>query len=174
MSNQIFNSLKKSYLHYLAFLPIPFFLILIFILVMFRFGVVWNPVFLFSALNIIFLSIIMFFVSILAVRSYLADHSLVILLLGSGTLALGLGALLAGLTIVENTVNTTVTIYNTMALISSIFIIFSAVSSIKFHSKRLKSIWPLFISYLSVFLLITVLAFLVQNHIWPVYFVQGI
>ena len=174
MSNQILNSLKKSYLYSVAFLPIPFFLILIFILVIYNFGVVWNPVFLFSALNIIFLSIIMFFVSILAVKSYFADHSVVILLLGSGTLALGLGALVAGLTILENTVNTTVTIYNTMAFVSSVFIIFSAVSTIKFHSKRLKSIWPLFICYLSVFLFIAVLSFLVQNHAWPVYFVQGI
>jgi signal transduction histidine kinase len=174
MKNQVSNSSKNSYLQYLAYLPVPFFLLLIFMLVIFQFGVVWNPVFLFSALNIIFLSIIMFFVSILSVRSYLADHSLVILLLGSGTLALGIGALLAGLAILENTVNTTVTIYNTMACVSSVFIIFSAVSTIKFHSKRLKSIWPLFISYLSVFLLITVLAFLVLSHIWPVYFIQGI
>jgi PAS domain S-box-containing protein len=164
---------KKSRINFLVWLPIPIFLFLIVILGLFRFGVVWNPVFLFSALNIIFLAIIMFFVSILAVRSYLAEKSLLILFLGSGTLALGIGALVAGLEILGSNVNNTVTIYNTMACISSIFIVGSIISGIKLISIRLKSNWPFILSYLLVFVLVVGLAFLVQNHFWPVYFVQG-
>jgi two-component system, chemotaxis family, sensor kinase Cph1 len=164
---------SNSFFYYLAWLPIPIFLIIILILAWFRFGVVLNPPLLFAALNIIFLSIIMFFVSLLAIRSYLAKRSVIILLLGSGTLALGLGGLIAGVAILGNTPNPTVSIYNTSACIAGFFILVSAILSITMRTKILKSIWPLLASYLAVIALISVVAFLVGNHLWPVYFIQG-
>jgi PAS domain S-box-containing protein len=163
----------NSSVRYLPWLPIPIFLVTIIILAIYRSEIIWNPLLLFAALNIIFLSIIMFFVSILALRSYQAKNSIVILLLGSGTLALGLGALLAGLSILGNNVNSTVTIYNTSACISAVLILTSAVLSIKMSLKTLQSKWLIIISYLGIIALITLVALLVRNHIWPVYFVQG-
>ena len=106
----------------LIFLPIPILLILIIILGILRFNVVWNSPTLFTVLNILFLTITMFIISFLCVRSYLINHSTTIMLLGSGTLALGFGGLLAGFSILGNNINSTVTIYNTSACVSGFFI----------------------------------------------------
>ena len=135
--NKLSNS--NSWFHYLAWLPIPIFLIIILFLAWFRPATVWNPLLLFTSLNIIFLTLIMIFVSILAIRSYLTKSSLVILLLGSGSLALGLGGLIAGIAILGNNPNSTVSIYNTSACISGIFILASAILSISIKTKILRS-----------------------------------
>ena len=167
------SSVYNSWFHYLAWLPIPIFFIIILFLAWFRPGIVWNPLLLFTSLNIIFLTLIMIFVSILAIRSYLAKNSLIILLLGSGSLALGLGGLIAGIAILGNSPNSTVSIYNTSACISGIFILASAVLSISMKTKILKSLWPLLTSYIAVIALICFVALLVGIHVWPVYFVEG-
>ena len=167
------SSRSNSWFHYLAWLPIPIFFIIILFLASFRPGTVWNPLLLFTSLNIIFLTLIMIFVSILAIRSYFAKSSLVILLLGSGSLALGLGGLIAGIAILGNSPNSTVSIYNTSACISGIFILASAVLSISMKKKILRSLWPLLTSYIAVIALICFVAFLVGIHVWPVYFVEG-
>ena len=164
---------SNSWFHYLAWLPIPLFLIIILLLAWFGFEVVWNPPFLFTVLNIIFLTLIMLFVSLLAVRSYLVKKSAIIMLLGSGTLAIGLGGLIAGIAILGNNPNSTVSIYNTSACISGFLILTSAILSITMRSKILRSSWPFLASYLAVITLISVVAFLVYIHVWPVYFVQG-
>ncbi len=169
--NKLSNS--NSWFHYLAWLPIPIFLIIILFLAWFRPATVWNPLLLFTSLNIIFLTLIMIFVSILAIRSYLTKSSLVILLLGSGSLALGLGGLIAGIAILGNNPNSTVSIYNTSACISGIFILASAILSISIKTKILRSLWPLSTSYVGVIVLIGFVAFLVRIHVWPLYFVEG-
>ena len=167
------SSGSNSWFHYLAWLPIPIFFIIILFLAWFRLGIVWNPPVLFTVLNIIFLTLIMIFVSILAIRSYLAKSSLIILLLGSGSLALGLGGLIAGIAILGNSPNSTVSIYNTSACISGVFILASAILSISMKTKILKSLWPLLTSYIAVIALVCFVAFLVGIHVWPVYFVEG-
>jgi PAS domain S-box-containing protein len=152
---------------------IPFFIITIIILAVLNIEFIWNPPYLFTVLNIIFLTIIMVFISLLAVRSYLINKSLTIVLLGSGTLALGLGGLLAALSILGNMVNTTVTIYNTSACISGFFILISAILSIRSNPKILKSSWTPLAFYMIIIVIIMALALLVQKNAWPVYFIQG-
>jgi PAS domain S-box-containing protein len=152
---------------------IPLFLIVIIILAVLHIEIVWNPPILFTVLNIIFLTIIMVFISLLAVRSYQINKSLTILLLGSGTLALGLGGLLAGFSILGNNINTTVTIYNTSACISGFFIFISAILSIISYPKILKSSWTPLSLYLIIIGIIAALSLFVQKSAWPVYFIQG-
>ncbi|MFZ0442840.1 MAG: ATP-binding protein [Methanobacterium sp.] len=173
MAQSIKSSNTNSWTYYLAWLPIPFFLILISIFAWFRPEFLWNPPEIFTLLNIIFLTLIMIFVSIIAIRSYMAKRSLIILLLGSGSLALGLGGLIAGIAILGNNPNSTISIYNTSACISGIFILASAILSTSMNTKILRSIWPLLTSYIAVIVLIGVVAFLVGAHFWPVYFVEG-
>lgn len=165
---------KKSWSTYLSLLPIFLFLILIVILGILRFNVIWNPPFVFTALNLIFLTSIMFFISILAGRSFLERKSLTLMLLGAGTLALGCGGLLAGFLIIGNDVNMNVTLYDTSVLIASIFILASSILSLKEEALQyIRSIWALLISYLSVIILISILVFLDLNQLLPVFFVQG-
>lgn len=170
ISSNVSKDRKISRPFILALLPIPIFIVSIFILVFSNFKSVWNPVFLFSTLNIIFLSIIMFFVSILAFRSYIFEKSFMILLLGSSTLVLGFGALLAGLLILGNNVNSTVTIYNSAAFLSSILILLSVAMGVSLPSKKLKSNWSIVASYIIVLAVITIIAILVKSNYWPVYF----
>jgi PAS domain S-box-containing protein len=174
MAQSIKSSDSYSWIYYLAWLPIPVFLILILIFAWFRPEFVWNSPVIFTILNIIFLTLIMIFVSIIAIRSYMAKRSLIILLIGSGSLALGLGGLIAGIAILGNNPNSTISIYNTSACISGIFILASAILSISMNTKIFRSIWPLLTSYVAVIVLICVVAFLVGGHFWPVYFVEGI
>lgn len=155
-----------------ALLPIPIFIMSIFILVFYDINGNWNPVFLFSTLNILFLSIIMFFVSILAFRSYLYEKSIMILLLGSSTLVLGFGALLAGLMILGNNPNSTITIYNSSACLSSILILLSVAMGVSLPSKKLKSNWSIIASYIIVIALVTSITILVKSNYWPIYFHQ--
>ena len=160
-------------IRYLIFLPILILLISIIILAILRFNVVWNSPTLFTVLNIIFLTIIMFFISILCIRSYLINHSATIILLGSGTLALGFGGLLAGFSILGNDINSTVTIYNSSACISGFFILYSTILINKEKLKSLSSKWSILSCYILVMALISVLSYMIHNHIWPVYFIQG-
>ena len=164
---------KDPWIKRLIFLPILILLILIIILAILRFNVIWNSPTLFTALNIIFLTITMFIIVVLCVRSYLINHSTTIMLLGSGTLALGFGGLLAGFSILGNNINSTVTIYNTSACISGFFIL---ASTILINEGKLKSLgfkWSILSCYILVMALISVLSYLVYNHLWPVYFIQG-
>jgi signal transduction histidine kinase len=171
-SNHILEKTQISWPN-LFWLPIPIFLILIVILAWLHVETVWAPPVLIPTLNIFFITIIMLFVSILAARNYLHRKSLTILLLGTGTLALGLGGLLAGFSLLENSINSTVTIYNSSACLSGFCILLSAIFSLKLGSKKLKSNWPLLASYIIIITLISVLVLLVHNHFWPVYFIQG-
>jgi hypothetical protein len=134
----------------------------------------WNPPRLIPALNIVFLTGISLFVSLLAARSYLAQRSLAVLLLGCGTLALALGGLAASLYLAGPGTNSMVSVYNTMACLAEPCHLASAMGSISPGVRRERAGWPpLLASYLSIIILISLLIFLVQNHIWPVHFVEG-
>ena len=165
---------QTSIIHYLAWLPIIIFIIIITILALFRSDAVWNPHFLIPALNITFLSFIMFFVSVLAARSYLIERSVTLLLLGCGTLTLSLGAFLGGFSLLGNNINSTISIYNTAACLSGSFHLASVIFSLRRHSVKPQSGWPyLLFSYFTVFLTIGILALLIENQSGPVYFIQG-
>lgn len=173
-SIHIFGESPTSIIHYLAGLPILIFIIIIAILTLFHNDAIWSPHFLIPALNITFLSFIMFFVSVLAARSYLIERSVTLLLLGCGTLTLSLGAFLGGFSLLGNNINSTISIYNTAACLSGSFHLASVIFSLRRRSVKPQSGWPyLLFSYFTVFLAIGILALLIKDQVWPVYFIQG-
>ena len=173
-SSHVSGKSQTSIIHYLAGLPIIIFIIIIIILALLRNETVWSPHFLIPALNITFLSFILFFVSVLAARSYLIERSVTLLLLGCGTLTLSLGAFLGGFSLLGNNINSTISIYNTAACLSGSFHLASVIFSLRRRSVKPQSGWPyLLFSYSTVFLTIGILALLIQNQLWPVYFIQG-
>ena len=165
---------QTSIIHYLAGLPILMFIIIITILALFHNEAVWSPHFLIPALNITFLSFILFFVSVLAARSYLIERSATLLLLGCGTLTLSLGAFLGVFSLLGNNINSTISIYNTAACLSGSFHLASVIFSLRRRSVKPRSGWPyLLFSYFIVLLAIGILALLIKDQLWPVYFIQG-
>jgi PAS domain S-box-containing protein len=135
---------------------------------------VWNPPGLLPALNVIFLSSISFIISILAARSFLSGRSFAVLLLGCGTLALGLGAALVVLPSIGSTANSLITIYNTSALLAGSCHLLSAIVLLTSGRKRLKTGWPALLSfYLIIIVLVCILLVLVENQLWPEYFIAG-
>ncbi|MGZ7050037.1 MAG: hypothetical protein ACXVHO_08525 [Methanobacterium sp.] len=124
-TNSVYKESQTSWVNQLAAASIPIFILIIIIATLLHNKAVWSPYPIIPLLNITFLSIIMFFVSILAARSYLEGRSIPMLLLGCGTLVLGLGASLAGFELLGNNVNSTISIYNTSAFLS-VFVIFQA------------------------------------------------
>lgn len=173
-SSHVSGESQTSIIHYLVGLPIIIFIIIIIILALLRNETVWSPHFLIPALNITFLSFILFFVSVLAARSYLIERSVTLLLLGCGTLTLSLGAFLGGFSLLGNDINSTISIYNTAACLSGSFHLASVIFSLRRRSVKPQSGWPyLLFSYSTVFLTIGILALLIQNQLWPVYFIQG-
>jgi len=165
---------QTSWIHYLAALPIPIIIVIILILNFSNITVVWSPYPVIPFLNIIFLSIIMLFVSILAARSYLEGRSIPILLLGCGTLALGLGSFLAGFELLGNNINSTISIYNTSACLSGACNLASALFSFKKKTTKARDVFTyLFFGYVSILVIIAALILLIQNNLWPIHFIQG-
>jgi hypothetical protein len=143
--------------HY-AWIPLPVFIIAIGVITFARIPVVYNPPTLLPILDILFLSIILFFVSFLAAHSYLSRHSSVILFLGSGALAFGLSAALAGFSSFRSAQNPAITIFNVGAFLAAAFHLLSAIESFvgsedKTHSYR----WPFLAAMYGATIAITVL-----------------
>ncbi|MGZ7047924.1 MAG: PAS domain S-box protein, partial [Methanobacterium sp.] len=172
--NSVYKESQTSMVNHLAAASIPIFILIIIIAALLHNKAVWSPYPIIPLLNITFLSIIMFFVSILAARSYLEGRSIPMLLLGCGTLVLGLGASLAGFELLGNNVNSTISIYNTSAFLSGVCYLSSVILGLRMKPSKAKNGWlSLLISYLAIFAVIFALVLLIQNHIWPVHFVQG-
>jgi PAS domain S-box-containing protein len=172
MGNSAGNAL--SALTRKAWLIAPVLLVVIILLGLSSPTAVWNPPNLIPALNVIFLSSISFFVSILAAISFLKDRSVVALLLGGGTLALGLGASMASLPSVNATANSMIVMYNTAALLAGLLNLAAAAILSSAKPKRLESKWaPLIIAYLMITALAGLLLLLEMNGSWPVYFIAG-
>ena len=144
------------------------------VLAFFRVEAVYSSPLLFTVLNIAFLSVISFVVSWVAARSYLRDGSKAVLLLGCGTLALGLGGLLAPLHIGGPGANSIATIYDTAALMAGACHLFSSVGRLSERSGRRPWDWRhLLAGYLTIVALVCALVILVRIGLWPTYFVEG-
>jgi len=90
------------------------------------FQAVFEPPALLPLLNTLFLSIIPFFTAYTAARIFLSVGSISVLLLGCSTLALGIGGFVSGWFLGNaGGPNTTITIYNSAALCSSLLLLIS-------------------------------------------------
>ena len=157
-----------------AWLPILCFSLAIGVLAFLRLQTVWNPPLALPASNILFLTGISFLVSILAARSFLAGHSPAVLLLGCGTLALGLASALAVLPLLDHSPNRTVTIYNTGACLAGICHLVSAVWAFSAGRVQPRSGRSLLVRlYLAVIAIMAVLALAAHHNLLPTFFIEG-
>lgn len=157
-----------------AWVPIIFFCGTIGVLVSLRLEATWNPPHLLPALNIFFLTCVSFLVSVLAARSYLAGQSIGFLLLGCGTLALGLAGALVALPLARSTPNWIVTSYNTGACLAGACHLVSAVRAFSADRSKPSSSWMLLVrSYLAIIAIIAILATAAYYDRLPIFFVEG-
>ncbi len=114
-----------------------------------------------AILNTIFLSGVAFAVATMATKGFLATGSVQVILLGSGALTFGVGSLLAGWLMKPGELNTSITIFNTGALVSAAFHTFGAASPYRdslVSRLRRRGITVLYVITLAGMFLITVLA----------------
>ena len=163
---------------FLAVLPIPIFLFLLVILASLGIRTVFEPPGLYAALNTLFLMILPFSVVYFATRGYLHSGLYRMLMLGSGTLTLGLGSLFSGwlLTLQDVGPNAAATILNLSFLLSAIFhLLAGAFVFIGINWKkdtRHKQLIVAF-TYLGIAVLMAMLMALTIKGLFPVFFVKG-
>jgi uncharacterized membrane protein len=157
-----------------AWLPIPLFLAAVAVLARLDTDLVYNPPFLIPALNILFLTVVSIVVSSLAARSYLARRASATLFLGCGTLALGLGGLVAVVPFSRPAPNWMVTNYNGAAFIAAVCHLISAVWGSQAMASRVRRPGPLLAgAYLAVVAVISLLASATHEGLLPPFFIEG-
>ena len=172
------EGLKNTDLYkYLAAISIPAFIVLLAILTPFDNQAVFNPPWLLSILNTVFIFAIYFAVAYISAKSYLASGSLSIFLLGCGMLAFGFAALLGGwLIAAPGGINVNVTLVNVGALFGSIFHLTGAMLTLmrinaepdlKRRKRNLTLAYP---GILISIILLTIVSF---QGITPPFFLQG-
>jgi PAS domain S-box-containing protein len=128
--------------------------------------------------NALFLGVLPLVSSYLSLRAYLASGNRTLLMLGNGTLSLGLGSTLAALTpFFGGGPNTIVTMHNTAALLSAIFNLSGAACALVGSQKHLIPEHRRLYVGLSVALIVLFFASLlfgVLQGLTPTFFVQGV
>lgn len=165
-----------SYLRIISLLPIPALIVGICIAQVHEQLNVYEPPLLLPILNTVFLFTVACIVSFVAQRSYVAQGSMTILLLGCGVLALGSGALAAGWLIQPCGPNVGSTIFNIAALLCAGFHIASALrprekSSLSSRAGRQKTIIA---CYAAVVAFIIMLSIAVVAGLLPEFIVPGV
>jgi len=139
-----------------------------------RFDVAYNPAPLFITLNVVFLTFTSLLVAVVGARSFLSGQPSAVLLLGTGALALGLGAALAATHAGGSGVNPVPAVYNTAALLAGACHFWGAVVLAQGSAGRPRHRRGLLaLAYLATVVLLVALLFLVRENVWPEYFVQG-
>ena len=138
--------------------------------------IVFEPPFLLPILHMIFLCLISFVVSYIAMRGYLLRGSGSLLLLGCGVLTIGIGSFFAGWLIVSEGPNVNVTIFNVSFLLMAIFHVWGAILDVMERPpesssdiRRLK----LAGGYIGVLFFVALLSFASAKGMMPVFFIQG-
>jgi PAS domain S-box-containing protein len=153
---------------------LPAFVVAIIVLSVLQIEAAYNPVSVYTALNLVFLTLVSLLVALLAARSFLAGRSTAVLLLGAGALSLGLGAAVAAAYVGGPKVSSIPAIYNTAALLAGLFHLGGAITLRRSGPERVGSRSRLLaLAYLAVVVLLIILVVLVNNDLWPAYFVQG-
>ena len=157
-----------------AGLVLPALIIAMIVIGSLRIEAAYSPASVFTALNIVFLTLMSFFVSFVAARSFLAGRSLAVLLVGAGTLSLGLGAALAAVHAGGSGVDSIPAVYNTAALLAGLCHLAGTLGMTRPDRGRTRSREVyLSVSYLVIVVLVAVQSALVRDHLWPAHFVQG-
>ena len=134
----------------------------------------YAPPTLLAVLNLVFLGAAPVFVAVVAARSYLAERSRVLLLLGCGNLALAAGAVGSGLHLGGPDANAFVTVYATAAAGAAACGLASAVlSAVRTAKNSPGGRWTLWAAYGTVGVVAGAVVVLVRAGLWPVYFVTG-
>ncbi|MGO9138050.1 MAG: PAS domain S-box protein, partial [Syntrophales bacterium] len=139
--------------------------------------VIFEPPLLLPITNTIFTAVIPLIVAFFAASSYLRKGTVSIFLMGCGMLSFGVFAALAGWLIgAQNGANINVTIYNTGALLGSLFHICGAVLSSKTTPLWEKGKEKQFIAFAYGGILIFAVLFTIATvqHIVPPFFIQGL
>ncbi len=159
-----------------AWVALPFLAIAIFVLAAAHVGSVFNPPGLFTAFNLLFITFTSLLISTLAIRTYLVRGARSVILLGSGSLALALGAALSAIHAGGAGANPLAASYNTAAVLAGLCYLAAAVSS--FWPGRIRS-YPRRVpvaagTYTLVAILLLVFTVLIRDGIWPLHLVQGV
>jgi PAS domain S-box-containing protein len=140
--------------------------------------VAFEPPLLLPVTNILFAAIIPLIVSFFTARAYLQYGSLSIFLMGCGMFCFGICAALAGLLIqAPHGANINVTIYNTGALMGSLFHVCGAfLSSLKRSPQweRGGEKSSIVLVYGSIVVLAILFTFATLQHVVPPFFIQGL
>ncbi len=136
---------------------------------------VFEPPYLLSILNTVFLALMPFTVAFLAGRSYVATGSLNILLIGCALLVFGAGNLVAGWAIEHPGPNSTVTIHNIASLAASIFYVMAAfvLAEGTTESAAARRAPKLFFAYFTIILFVALLSVATILGLMPPFFVVG-
>ncbi len=162
----------------LAAVPLPIIFILFVLIGSLDIRNVFDPPGLLAAMNTLFLSILPLVVFYVASKGYLQSGSLTMIMLGSATFTLGLGALLAGwvFSLEAGGPNANVTVFNLSALLSAIFHLLGALFAITGINPKKdtphKALILAFV-YSATTLLLILLAFSTMKGFIPTFFVQG-
>jgi PAS domain S-box-containing protein len=163
-------------LGFLAWLPIPLFMVAVTILFALDIRVRFEPPFLLPVLNILFLTVVSLFVAFLAARTYVAGGVRAALFLGCGMWILGIASGIAGVLGYLGMDAYVVTVHNCGALLAGLSILISALLA-TLHADDKSAAGPpwwlpaLYLAALGTILLITMGA--LEDFI-PPFFLPGI
>ncbi len=159
-------------------LPIPILLFLLVVMLAMDLQTVFEPPGLYALLNVVFLTILPLIVSYYATRSYLRSGFFPMLMLGSGTLALGLSGILSGFTMSwqGGGPDATMTIFTWLAFVSAIFHLAGAVSvftGIDPDRDTRHKEFILALTYIGIAAVALLVTGMVLKGLIPLFFVQG-
>jgi len=156
---------------------IPFFFVIIAILVALNITTVYEPPFLLLVLNTVFLGIVPLVIAYISSRVFQRSGSISMFLIGSGMLIIGLGSISAGwLILLSDGPNLNVTMFNTSAWISSIIILTGAVIS-QYGSmfwKSSKRAWIVAAAYSMILFFVALFSLATMQGLVPLFFIQGV
>ncbi len=155
---------------------IPAFLLIILVLVVLNLPHTFEPPFLLGFLNTLFLGIIPIVIAYVAMKVYTRNGSVSVFLIGSGVLIFGLGSIVAGwVNPLPGGPNMTVTIHNSCALLSSIFILVGAMlSNSTWRKERRKGNTGIIAAtYAGIFVFVAAFSLATFQGMIPPFFVPG-
>ncbi|MFZ4437486.1 MAG: PAS domain S-box protein [Syntrophales bacterium] len=139
---------------------------------------VFEPPLLLPIMNTLFAGLIPIAVSIIAARTYLSSGLNSLLFMGCGMMTFGFGAVLAGWLISgQQGPNVNVTIYNSAALLGSVFHALGAVLTLKKETPETmpeRRNFKLIKAYSGMFLLVFLFTLATLQGITPPFFIQGV
>jgi PAS domain S-box-containing protein len=136
----------------------------------------FEPPYLMFSLNILFLGVPGFFITAIAIRSFLRTGTWTVLWLGIGTLSFALATLEGSFLIYGSTANVAISVHNLIAFFAAaLFFIgaFFSFSGTLFVEDRTERLVILLVVYLGALAFIVYLTFVNVNELLPTFFIEG-